>query len=124
MRVPECNAQFSNDAILVHRRVDVSVAVSVAEGLLTPVVRDADKKSVLAISSEIRELAGRAKAKKLRPEEMANGTFSISNLGMYGVDALRRSSTRRRGRSSRWGQVVARAGGEGDAVVLGRKRSR
>ena len=86
VRVPEANAQFTPDAILVHRRVDISVAVAVAEGLVTPVVRDADKKSVATVAREIRDLAARAKAKKLKPEEMQNGTFSISNLGMFGID--------------------------------------
>jgi pyruvate dehydrogenase E2 component (dihydrolipoamide acetyltransferase) len=88
VRVPECNATFTPDAILVHRRVDISVAVAVPEGLLTPVVRDADKKSVVAIAREVRELAARARAKKLKPEEMTDGTFSISNLGMFGIDSF------------------------------------
>jgi pyruvate dehydrogenase E2 component (dihydrolipoamide acetyltransferase) len=86
VRVPEANAQFSPEAILVHRRVDISVAVAVPEGLVTPVVRDADKKSVASVAREIRELAARAKTKKLKPEEMQDGTFSISNLGMFGID--------------------------------------
>ncbi len=85
-RVPECNAQYTDEAILLHQRVDVSVAVAVPDGLVTPVIRNADQKSVVAISKEIRELAGRARAKKLKPEEMQNGTFSISNLGMFGID--------------------------------------
>ena len=85
-RVPECNAQFSDEAILVHSRVDISVAVAVPEGLVTPVVRDADKKGVSAIAREVRDLASRARAKKLKPEEMTDGTFSISNLGMFGID--------------------------------------
>ncbi|WP_394838213.1 pyruvate dehydrogenase complex dihydrolipoamide acetyltransferase [Pendulispora rubella] len=85
-RVPECNAQFTPEAILVHKRIDISVAVAVPEGLVTPVVRNADQKSVVAIGSEVRELAGRAKAKKLKAEEMQDGTFSISNLGMFGID--------------------------------------
>ena len=88
VRVPEANAQFSPEAILVHRRVDISVAVAVPEGLVTPVVRDADKKSVATVAREIRDLAARAKAKKLKPEEMQDGTFSISNLGMFGIDAF------------------------------------
>jgi pyruvate dehydrogenase E2 component (dihydrolipoamide acetyltransferase) len=88
VRVPECNASYTEDALLIHRRVDISVAVSVRDGLVTPVVRDADKKSVVAIADEIRDLAERARAKKLRPEEMQNGTFSISNLGMYGIDSF------------------------------------
>ncbi|MFO0678808.1 MAG: dihydrolipoamide acetyltransferase family protein [Polyangiaceae bacterium] len=86
VRVPECNAQFTADAILVHNRVDVSVAVAVPEGLVTPVVRNADQKSVVAIAAEVRDLAARARAKKLKPEEMMDGTFSISNLGMFGID--------------------------------------
>ncbi len=85
-RVPECNASFMGTELLFHQVVDISVAVAVPDGLLTPVVRDADKKGVVAISSEIKELAGRAKNKKLKPEEMQNGTFSISNLGMFGIE--------------------------------------
>ena len=88
VRVPECNASFTEEAILVHRRVDVSVAVAIPDGLVTPVVRNADRKSVVAIAREVRDLASRARAKKLKPEEMSDGTFSISNLGMFGVDAF------------------------------------
>jgi pyruvate dehydrogenase E2 component (dihydrolipoamide acetyltransferase) len=88
VRVPECNAQFTDEAILVHKRVDISVAVAVPDGLLTPVVRNADQKSVVAIGREVRDLAARARAKKLKPEEMGDGTFSISNLGMFGIDAF------------------------------------
>ena len=87
-RVPECNAQFTEEAILVHKRIDISVAVAIPDGLVTPVVRNADQKSVVAIAREVRELASRARAKKLRPEEMSEGTFSISNLGMFGIDAF------------------------------------
>ncbi len=86
LRVPECNASFTPEAILVHRRVDISVAVAVPDGLLTPVVRNADQKSVAGIGREVRDLAARARSKKLKPEEMSNGTFSISNLGMFGID--------------------------------------
>jgi pyruvate dehydrogenase E2 component (dihydrolipoamide acetyltransferase) len=88
VRVPQCNASFTPEALVFHRRVDISVAVAVPDGLLTPVVRNADKKSVVTIAQEVRDLAARAKAKKLRPEEMADGTFSISNLGMFGIDAF------------------------------------
>ena len=88
VRVPQCNASFTPEALVFHRRVDISVAVAVPDGLLTPVVRQADRKSVVTIAQEVRELAARAKAKKLRPEEMSNGTFSISNLGMFGIDSF------------------------------------
>lgn len=86
VRVPECNASFTPDAILVHKRVDISVAVAIPDGLVTPVVRRADQKSVVAIAREVRELASRARSRKLKPEEMQDGTFSISNLGMFGID--------------------------------------
>ncbi|MCK6593191.1 MAG: 2-oxo acid dehydrogenase subunit E2 [Polyangiaceae bacterium] len=121
VRVPECNAQFTPDAILVHRRVDISVAVAVADGLVTPVVRDANSKTVLEIASEVRELAGRARAKKLRPEEMANGTFSISNLGMYGIDEFAAVINPPEGAILAVGQVRREPVVKGDAVVPGRK---
>jgi pyruvate dehydrogenase E2 component (dihydrolipoamide acetyltransferase) len=85
-RVPECNASFTPEAILLHKRIDISVAVAIPDGLVTPVVRRADQKSVVAIAREVRELAVRARARKLKPEEMTDGTFSISNLGMFGID--------------------------------------
>jgi pyruvate dehydrogenase E2 component (dihydrolipoamide acetyltransferase) len=88
VRVPECNASFSPEAILIHRRVDISVAVAIPDGLVTPVIRNADQKSVVAIASEVRELAAKARAKKLKPEEFQDGTFSISNLGMFGIDSF------------------------------------
>lgn len=87
-KVPECNAQYTEEAILIHKRVDISVAVAVPDGLVTPVVRNADTLSVLAIAQQVRELARKARAKKLRPEEMSDGTFSISNLGMFGIDSF------------------------------------
>jgi pyruvate dehydrogenase E2 component (dihydrolipoamide acetyltransferase) len=86
VRVPECNAQFTEEALLIHKRVDISVAVAIPDGLVTPVVRNADMKSVVSIGREVRDLAARARAKKLKPEEMSDGTFSISNLGMFGID--------------------------------------
>jgi len=85
-RVPEVNASWMDGEIHFHQVVDVSVAVAVADGLVTPVVRDADKLGVLAISREVKELAEKARTKKLKPEEMMNGTFSVSNLGMYGIE--------------------------------------
>lgn len=121
VRVPECNAQFSPEAIVVHHRVDVSVAVSVPDGLVTPVVRDADKKSVLAIAAEVRDLAARARAKKLRPEEMQNGTFSVSNLGMYGIDEFAAVINPPEGAILAVGQVRREPVVRGDDVVPGRR---
>jgi len=85
-RVPEVNASWMGTEIHYHQVVDISIAVAVDEGLMTPVVRDADRKGVAQIADEVRELAGRARDKKLQPEEMTNGTFSISNLGMFGIE--------------------------------------
>ena len=84
--MPECNATFTPEALLIHQRVDISVAVAIPDGLVTPVVREADKKSVVAIAQEVRELAGKAKSEEAAPEEMSDGTFCISNLGMFGID--------------------------------------
>ncbi|MCC7539567.1 MAG: 2-oxo acid dehydrogenase subunit E2 [Deltaproteobacteria bacterium] len=85
-RVPAVNASYSPDGLVFHSRVDVSVAVALDDGLVTPVVRDADALGVLEIGREVRALAKAARAKKLKPEQMQDGTFSISNLGMFGID--------------------------------------
>jgi len=85
-RVPEVNASWMGKEIHYHQVVDISVAVAVEEGLMTPVVRDADRKGVAQVAEEVRDLATRARDRKLQPEEMTNGTFSISNLGMFGIE--------------------------------------
>lgn len=85
-RAPEVNAQFTPEALVYHRRVDISVAVAVDDGLVTPVVRDADQLTLLQISDKIQALSLRARERKLGVEEMTGGTFSISNLGMHGID--------------------------------------
>jgi pyruvate dehydrogenase E2 component (dihydrolipoamide acetyltransferase) len=85
-RHPEVNASWNETTIQRYHRVHVGVAVAVEDGLITPIVRDADRKGIADISSEVRELAGRAREKKLKPEEYTGATFSISNLGMFGID--------------------------------------
>jgi pyruvate dehydrogenase E2 component (dihydrolipoamide acetyltransferase) len=120
-RVPECNASFTPESILVHRRVDISVAVAVPDGLVTPVVRDADKKTVAAIAADVRDLASRARNKKLRPEEMTNGTFSISNLGMYGIDEFAAVINPPEGAILAVGQVRNEPVVQGDKVVAGKR---
>ena len=85
-RVPEVNASFLGKEIHYHQVVDISIAVAIEDGLMTPVLRDADRKGVAQIADEVRDLAERARAKKLQPDEMSNGTFSISNLGMFGIE--------------------------------------
>lgn len=85
---PVLNVSFTEEHLLVHKRVHVGVAVALEEGLVVPVIRDADRKSVSAIGAETRELAGRAREQRLTPQEMSGGTFTVSNLGMFGVDAF------------------------------------
>ena len=84
--VPTANAIWAEDKILQLKPSDIAVAVSVEDGLFTPVIRDADSKSLSNISKEMKELAKKARSKKLMPNEYQGGSFSISNLGMFGVD--------------------------------------
>ena len=84
-RFPNVNAMWTDEAILQFHDVDVSVAVSTPTGLITPIIRRADQKGLTTISNEMKDLASRAKANKLKPEEFQGGGFSISNMGMFGV---------------------------------------
>ena len=84
-RIPAANAAWAGDRILRFRNSDIGIAVALEGGLITPVIRNADSKSVTAISAEMRDLADRARQKKLKPNEYQGGSSAISNLGMYGV---------------------------------------
>jgi pyruvate dehydrogenase E2 component (dihydrolipoamide acetyltransferase) len=84
-QVPAANASYSDDGILMWDAVDVSVAVAIPGGLITPIIRKADAKGLAQISNEMKDLAARAKDGKLKPEEFQGGGFSISNLGMFGI---------------------------------------
>jgi pyruvate dehydrogenase E2 component (dihydrolipoamide acetyltransferase) len=84
-RIPKVNASWTEDAAILYDDVDISVAVSIPDGLITPIIRKADQKGLAAISNEMKDLAARAKSGKLKPEEFQGGGFSISNMGMYGV---------------------------------------
>jgi pyruvate dehydrogenase E2 component (dihydrolipoamide acetyltransferase) len=84
--VPMANAVWAEDKILQLKPSDIAVAVSVEDGLFTPIIRDADEKSLSNLSKEMKELAEKARSKKLMPSEYQGGSFSISNLGMFGVD--------------------------------------
>ena len=86
MQHPEVNASFQGHFIRYYEHADIGVAVAIEDGLITPVVRAADQKSLSQVATEVRELAERARAKKLKPEEYTGATFSISNLGMFGID--------------------------------------
>ena len=85
--VPQANRSVAADGVsdIKHERVDISVAVALDDGLITPVVRNADQKSVGAIAKEVKDLAARGRDKRLRPEEYTGGTFSLTNLGMFGI---------------------------------------
>jgi pyruvate dehydrogenase E2 component (dihydrolipoamide acetyltransferase) len=85
-KVPAVNASFTGDSIIQYGSVHLSVAVSVDDGLLTPVIRDAQKKSLKEISEGVKDLAGRARSKKLLPNEFVGGTITVSNLGAYGIE--------------------------------------
>lgn len=84
-KIPAANASWTDEAILQYNNVDISVAVAIEGGLITPIVKNADQKTVIQISNEMKDLAARARANKLAPEEFQGGSFSISNLGMYGI---------------------------------------
>ncbi|MBO77569.1 MAG: pyruvate dehydrogenase complex dihydrolipoamide acetyltransferase [Gemmatimonadetes bacterium] len=82
---PNCNAQWHENFVRRFNAVHLGVAVAIDEGLITPVIRDAHAKGIMQIASEVRELAGRARTKKLMPDEYTGSTFSVSNLGMFGI---------------------------------------
>jgi pyruvate dehydrogenase E2 component (dihydrolipoamide acetyltransferase) len=87
-KVPAVNASWTDDAMVLYDDIDISVAVSIPDGLITPIIRNADNKGLATISREMKDLAGRARAGKLKPEEFQGGSFSISNMGMFGVSAF------------------------------------
>ncbi|MHA3794664.1 pyruvate dehydrogenase complex dihydrolipoamide acetyltransferase [Rhizorhabdus wittichii] len=85
MDVPDCNVSFAGDTLIQYKRADISVAVAIPGGLITPIIKGADTKSVGAIATEAKDLAQRAKEGKLQPHEYQGGTASISNMGMFGI---------------------------------------
>jgi pyruvate dehydrogenase E2 component (dihydrolipoyllysine-residue acetyltransferase) len=86
--VPAANATYTDEAILLHKHADIGVAVAIDGGLITPIIWKAEEKGLKQISAEVKDMAGRAKAKKLKPEEYQGGTFSVSNLGMFGIKSF------------------------------------
>jgi pyruvate dehydrogenase E2 component (dihydrolipoamide acetyltransferase) len=85
MAVPDANASWTDSAMVKHKHADVGVAVSIPGGLITPIIRRADEKTLSVISNEMKDLAARARGRKLKPEEYQGGTTSVSNLGMFGI---------------------------------------
>jgi pyruvate dehydrogenase E2 component (dihydrolipoamide acetyltransferase) len=88
VKVPAVNASFAGDAIIQYANVNLAVAVAVEEGLVTPVIRNAQTKGLREISETVKDLATRARGKKLKPEEYAGGTITVSNLGSYGIESF------------------------------------
>ena len=85
MAVPDANASWTESAMVKHKHADVGVAVSIPGGLITPIIRHADEKTLSTISNEMKDLASRARSRKLKPEEYQGGTTAVSNLGMFGI---------------------------------------
>jgi pyruvate dehydrogenase E2 component (dihydrolipoamide acetyltransferase) len=87
-RVPEANASFTPEGIAIHRHADIAMAVAIPGGLITPVIRKAETLSLSEIAAQTKDLAKRARDKKLKPEEFMGGTFTVSNLGMFGIKSF------------------------------------
>jgi pyruvate dehydrogenase E2 component (dihydrolipoamide acetyltransferase) len=86
VKVPKANASFDGDAIVQYNDVNLAIAVAIDDGLVTPVIRAAQEKSLREISEAVKDLAHRARHKRMKPEEFQGGTFTVSNLGSYGID--------------------------------------
>ncbi len=86
LRIPAANASWTDDAMLRHKHADIGVAVAIDGGLITPIVRQADTKGLATIANEMKDLALRARERKLKPHEFEGGSFAVSNLGMFGID--------------------------------------
>lgn len=117
--VPAMNVSWTEDALIEHHSSDISVAVATDGGLITPIIQAADQKSILPISQEMKELAARAKLNQLKPTEYQGGTFSISNLGMFGVDEFAAILNPPQAGILAVGAVQKQAVIEGDQLVIG-----
>jgi pyruvate dehydrogenase E2 component (dihydrolipoamide acetyltransferase) len=117
-RVPEANASYSPEGIAMHHHADIAVAVAVEGGLITPIIRAAETKGLGQIAMEAKDLAERARTRKLKPEEYLGGTFSISNLGMFGVKSFASIINQPQGAILSVGVGEKRAVARGDQVVV------
>jgi pyruvate dehydrogenase E2 component (dihydrolipoamide acetyltransferase) len=117
-KVPAANATFTDEAILLHKHADIGVAVAIDGGLITPIVWKAETKGLKSISAEIKDMAARARAKKLKPEEYQGGTFSVSNLGMFGITSFASIVNQPHGAIMSVGAGEERAVVRGGAIVV------
>jgi pyruvate dehydrogenase E2 component (dihydrolipoamide acetyltransferase) len=123
-RVPAVNASFTGDAIQQFADVQLSFAVAIAEGLITPIVREAQNKSLVQISAEAKALAAKAKEGKLKPEEFQGGTFTVSNLGMLGIDSFYAIINPPQAAILAVGNIVKKpVVGPNDSIVVGHRQS-
>jgi pyruvate dehydrogenase E2 component (dihydrolipoamide acetyltransferase) len=120
-KVPEANASFGEESIVQRARVDIGMAVAIDDGLVTPVIRDADRKTLGQIGNEAKELAARARDRKLKPEEMTGGTFSVSNLGMLGINHFAAIINPPEACILAVGKVRKEAVVKGDKIVIGQR---
>ena len=121
-KVPAVNASFTGDSIIQYGSVNLSVAVSVDDGLLTPVIRDAQKKSLREISEGVKDLASRARTKKLLPNEFSGGTITVSNLGAYGIEEFCAIVNPPQAMIIAIGAIVKKpVVGAGDQIVVGQR---
>ena len=116
---PDVNATFAGDKIIRRGSVHIGIAVAIEEGLITPVLRDADQKGLSEISAESKELAARARDKKLKPEEFNGGTFTVSNLGMFGVESFTAIINPPEGAILAVGAIVEKPVVENGQIVVG-----
>jgi len=124
VKVPAVNASFAGDAIIQYASVNLAVAVAVEEGLVTPVIRDAQKKSIRDISEAVKDLATRARGKKLKPDEYAGGTLTVSNLGSYGIESFSAIINPPQSMILSIGAIVKKpVVGANDAIVAGQRMS-
>jgi pyruvate dehydrogenase E2 component (dihydrolipoamide acetyltransferase) len=123
-RVPAVNASFEGDSIRQFADVQLSFAVAIAEGLITPIIREAQNKSLVQISAEAKSLAAKAKEGKLKPEEFQGGTFTVSNLGMLGIDSFSAIINPPQAAILAVGNIIKKpVVGANDAIVAGSRQS-
>jgi pyruvate dehydrogenase E2 component (dihydrolipoamide acetyltransferase) len=123
-RVPAVNASFEGDSIRQFANVQLSFAVAIAEGLITPIIKEAQNKSLIQISGEAKALAAKAKEGKLKPDEFQGGTFTVSNLGMLGIDSFSAIINPPQAAILAVGNIVKKAVvGANDEIVVGHRQS-
>jgi pyruvate dehydrogenase E2 component (dihydrolipoamide acetyltransferase) len=117
-RAPEANASYSPEGIALHHHADIAMAVAIDGGLITPIIRSAELKGLAEIATETKDLAVRARARKLKPQEYLGGTFSISNLGMFGIKSFASIINEPQGAILSVGAGERRPVARGESIVL------